>query len=86
MWYMSLAGGGASEPAAPLLSWWERKYAKATGLQLARTVDALPAELTPVRDEKRANPKARRRAQKRAAFLHKEFGIKHAHVRDKKKS
>jgi hypothetical protein len=58
MWYMSL---GDVAQADALLAWWDRKYAKASGCTLARTVEALPAELTPVRDEKRANPKARRR-------------------------
>ena len=82
LWYMGLTGA-AGEPAEPLLSWWERKYAKATGCTLARTVEQLPAELTPVRDEKRANPKARRRAAKRAGILHQQFGIAHAHIRHK---
>ncbi len=67
-----------------ILEWWERKYAKASGAVLARNREALPPLVTPVREEKRANPKARRRAAKRAAFLHAQFGVAHAHVRDKK--
>jgi hypothetical protein len=84
MWYMSLASA-AGESVEPLLAWYERKYLKASGCTLARSVEALPASMTPVRDEKRLNPKARRRAQKRAGILHQAFGISHAHIRDKKK-
>ena len=84
MWYLQLAGQEASGQDE-LLAWWERKYAKASGCTLARRMEALPPELTPVRDEKRANPKARRRAAKRAGILHQKFGIAHAHIRDKKK-
>jgi hypothetical protein len=85
MWYLSLGGGASGGDADSLLAWWERKYAKASGCTLARRLEALPPELTPVRDEKRANPKARRRAAKRAGILHQQFGIAHAHIRDKKK-
>lgn len=31
--------------------------------------------------DKRPNPKARRRAQKRAVFIHKQFGVPMKHVR-----
>lgn len=77
-WYLYL---GPAEQADPLLAWWERKYARASGCTLARSPDALPA---PVREEPRANPRARRREAKRAAFLHKEFGVARAHVRPAK--
>ena len=86
-WYLCLQGGGAgggAGDAAALYAWWERKYAKASGCVLARDIAALPASMTPVRDEKRANPKARRRAAKRAGILHQQYGIAHAHIRDKK--
>ena len=81
----SLPGGDAAHDA--ICGWWERKYAAATKATLARTREAVPKLVTPVRDEKRANPKARRRAAKRAAFLHKEKGISFAHIaaRDAKK-
>ena len=81
----SLPGGDAAHDA--ICDWWDRKYAAATKATLARTRDAVPKLVTPVRDEKRANPKARRRAAKRAAFLHAEKGISFAHIaaRDAKK-
>ena len=81
-WYLQLTGA-QGEPADAILSWWERKYAKASGCTLARSVATLPKLVTPVRDEKRANPRARRRAAKRAGILHQQFGIAHAHIRDK---
>jgi len=79
-WYLSLGEGAES-----MLAWWERKYARASGAALARSTADLPPLVTPVRDEKRANPKARRRLAKRAAILHTQFGISHAHIRPPKK-
>lgn len=78
-WHISMRalGGNSHEE---ICSWWERKYATATKATLARTRDAVPKLVTPVRDEKRGNPKARRRAAKRAAFLHAEKGISFAHI------
>ena len=81
-WYLNLAVGGAD--ASELLDWYERKYARASGSTLARSVQALPPLVTPVRDEKRANPAARRRAAKRAGILHQQHGVAHAHIRPAK--
>lgn len=80
-WHCSmhaLPGGG--EAHASICAWWDRKYAAATKATLARTREGVPKLVTPVRDEKRANPKARRRAAKRAAFLHAQTGVSFAHI------
>jgi|APGre2960657444_1045066.scaffolds.fasta_scaffold01485_2 hypothetical protein len=82
-WYLCFRSLGSGAHDA-LCAWWERKYARASGATLARTRELLPAMVTPVRDEKRANPRARKRAAKRQHFLHK-LGIAHAHVRHAKK-
>jgi hypothetical protein len=79
-WHVSTRSLG-DEAHDAICGWWDRKYAAATKATLARTREAVPKLVTPVRDEKRANPKARRRAAKRAAFLHNEKGISFAHIK-----
>jgi hypothetical protein len=80
-WYLSLSDGADADSGDALLSWWERKYARASGATLARSVEALPK---PVREEARPNPRARRRAAKRAGIL-KQLGVAPAHQRPEKK-
>ena len=56
-WYLAL---GDSMPS--ITHWWQKKYSKKVACQLCYDTETLPKDVVPVRTEKRANPKARKRA------------------------
>mmetsp|Transcript_16362 Transcript_16362/g.41753 ORF Transcript_16362/g.41753 Transcript_16362/m.41753 type:complete len:360 (-) Transcript_16362:24-1103(-) len=62
MWFCGMPRDWVEEFSA----YYDKKYAEHTGVTFAKTAEDLPERVVPRREEKRANPKARKRlAQKR---------------------